>query len=132
MKTIVLLFNVIIAIYLFLFANILFWGSILAVFAGVFIKHELMQNPWLLIINIFFAPFFVYVAVTFFRKTEIKYKYGLSLLIIFWLQTQIFRFFFVTNKTLEKTDLSNLIFFIVPIGIVYLTKNLSKKYPSRN
>lgn len=132
MKTVVLILNIITALYFFLLANFFFWGSILAIFVGVFAKEELLKNPWLLIVNILFAPFFIYGAVTFFRKTESKYKYGLVVLLIFWLQTQIFRFFFITNNTLEKTDLSNLLFFIVPMGIIYLTQTLNKKYVSRN
>lgn len=131
MKIVVIIFNTIIALYFFLLANFFFWTSVLALFVSAFARQEPLRNPWLLFVNMLFAPFFIYGAVTFFRKTESKYRYGLVVLLIFWIQMQIFRFFFITNKTLENTDFSNFLFFAVSMGVILLTQKLSNKYFSK-
>ena len=126
MKKLVTFLNILLGIYFFGIANFLFWLSILAIFVSAFAKPELLQNPWLLITNMLFAPFFIYGSINYFRKNENKYNYNLILLSIFWLHTQIFRFFFITNNMLEKADLSNFLLFIVSFAVVYLTRSLSK------
>ena len=130
MKKLVVFLNVIIALYFFALANLYFWGSLLGFFGLAFAKPELLKNPWTFIINILLAPFLIYGAIIFFRKTENKYNYGLVLLFLILAETQIYRFFFVTNNKLEMTDLTNLAFFGVPILVVYLTKYLNTKYVS--
>ncbi|TSC54266.1 MAG: hypothetical protein LiPW31_189 [Microgenomates group bacterium LiPW_31] len=132
MRKLVVVLNIIIALYFFALANFLFWVSVLAIFFGAFIKQELLTNPLLLFINMLFAPFLIYGTITFFRKTESKYNYGLVLLFIIWAGTQINRFFFVTNNKLEMVDLSNLLFFGIPFSIIYLTRYLNRKYVSGN
>lgn len=130
MKKLVVVLNVIIALYFFALANLYFWGSFLGLFAGTFTKPELLKNSWAIFVNMLLAPFLIYGALMFFRKTEKKYAYGLILLLIIFLETQIYRFFFVTENKLEMTDLSNLAFFGVPFLVVYLTKYLNTKYVS--
>lgn len=130
MKKLVIALNIIIALYFFALANFLFWVSVLAIFFGAFVKQELLTNPFLLLINMLVAPFFIYGTIAFFRKPEKKYNYGLILLFILWTETQIYRFFFITNHTLEMVDLSNLFFFGIPFAVIYLTKYLNKKYVS--
>ena len=130
MKKLVIVLNVIIALYFFALANLYFWGSFLGLFAGAFAKPELLKNPWTFFVNMLLAPFLIYGAIMFFRKTESKYAYGLILLFLIWIETQIYRFFFVTENRLEMTDLSNLAFFGAPFLIVYLTKYLNTKYIS--
>jgi len=132
MKRLVTALNILLALYFFILANFLFWVSIMALFFGAFVKQELLTNPWTLLINILLAPFLIYGAITFFRKSESKYKYCLIILFIIWAETQIYRFFFVTDKRLEKVDLSNLLFFGIPFAIIYLTKYLNKKYILRD
>jgi hypothetical protein len=126
MKTLLFVINIIIAIYLFLMANFLFWGSIIALFAMI-AKPSLSLSPWLIILNMLLAPFFIYGTIIFFRKVSVKYNYGIILLLIVWLETQVSRFFFITHNKLEKTDLSNLLFFGIPFLIIYLTKRISRK-----
>lgn len=130
MKKLVVVLNVIIALYFFALANLYFWGSFLGLFAGAFAKPELLKNPWTFFVNMLLAPFLIYGTIMFFRKTEKKYTYGLILLLIIFLETQIYRFFFVTGNKLEMTDLSNLAFFGTPFLVVYLTKYLNTKYVS--
>jgi|GEM_PF-1589397 len=96
MKKLVVVLNVIIALYFFALANLYFWGSFLGLFAGVFAKPEILKNPWTFFVNMLLAPFLIYGTIMFFRKTEKKYAYGLILLLIILLETQIYRFFFVT------------------------------------
>jgi hypothetical protein len=128
MKKIVIILNVIIALYFFVFANIYFWGSFLALFTGaVANKPEILKNAWMFVINILIAPFLIYGSIIFFRKTERKYTYGLILLSLIWAGTQICRFFFITNHKLEKADLTNSAFFGISILLVYLTKYLNRK-----
>lgn len=127
MKLLVTTLNVLIALYFFILANFFFWGSILAMFMGVFTNQELLKTPWLLFTNILFAPFFIYGIVMFFRKTKTKYKYGLVLLLVFWLQTQVIRFLFITGNRLENADLSNLLLAAIPAGIIYLSQALDRK-----
>jgi ACR3 family arsenite efflux pump ArsB len=130
MKKLVVVLNVIIALYFFALANLYFWGSFLGLLAGAFAKPELLKNPWTFFTNMLFAPFLIYGAIMFFRKTDKQYIYGLILLLIILIETQIYRFFFVTENRLEMTDLSNLAFFGIPFLIVYLTKYLNTKYVS--
>jgi hypothetical protein len=130
MKKLVVVLNVITALYFFALANLYFWGSFLGLFAGAFAKPELLKNPWTFFVNMLLAPFLIYGAIMFFRKTEKKYTYGLILLLVILLETQIYRFFFVTENKLEITDLSNLAFFGIPFLVVYLTKYLNTKYVS--
>lgn len=132
MKKLVVVLNVIIALYFFALANLYFWGSFLGLFAGAFAKPELLKNPWTFFVNMLLAPFLIYGTIMFFRKTEKKYTYGLILLLIIFLETQIYRFFFVTGNKLEMTDLSNLAFFGTPFLVVYLTKYLNTKYVSEH
>ena len=126
----VVVLNVIIALYFFALANFYFWGSFLGLFAGAFAKPELLKNPWTFFVNMLLAPFLIYGAIMFFRKTEKKYAYGLILLFVIFLETLIYRFFFITENRLEITDLSNLAFFGIPFLVVYLTKYLNTKYVS--
>ncbi|MFA4830701.1 MAG: hypothetical protein WC862_02380 [Patescibacteria group bacterium] len=128
MKKIVAILNVIVALYFFALANLLFWISFLVLSVGIFFKSEL-QLPKESVLNsmidmILFAPFLIYGSIMFFRKTESKYSYGLILLFIIWAESQIYRFFFVTGIKLETTDFKNLVFFGVPFLVVYLTKYL--------
>lgn len=127
MKKLVITLNVVIALYFFALANFFFWSSFLGFFFGVFAKPELLKNPWPFLVNILLAPFLIYGTIMFFRKTEKKYAYGLILLLIIWLETQIYRFVFVANQKLELTDLLNFAFFVVPFLIIYLTRRLNKK-----
>jgi len=120
MKKLVTFLNILLGIYFFGIANFLFWFSILTLF--------MLDKSWTLITNMLFAPFFIYGSINFFRKSENKYKYNLILLLIFWLHTQVFRFFFIANKTLEKADLSNFLIFVFSFVLVYLTKSLSKRF----
>ena len=128
MKKLVTILNVVIALYFFAVANFFFWGSFLALFFGVFAKPELLKNPWTFFVNMLLAPFLIYGTIIFFRRTESKYKYGLVLLLIIWLETQIYRFLFVTQRKLELTDLSNFAFFVAPFLVIYLAQRLNKKY----
>lgn len=129
---IVVILNIVIALYFFLLANFLLWASILVIFVGTFAKQELLKNPLAFIINVLLAPFLIGAAIVFFRKSVNKYKYGLAILVFILLETQIYRFFFVTNNRLEWTDFSNLLFYGIPAGVIYLTKYLDQKYVSRN
>lgn len=132
MKRLVIVLNIIIAIYFFVMANFLFWGSMLALFYTLFTKPELQKNLVSLFINILIAPFLIYVAILFFQKAHNKYTYGMILLVIIWLEMQIYRFLFVTYNRLELTDLFNLLFFALPLALVYLTKFLDQKLVSKS
>lgn len=100
----------------------------LRLFLGIFGEPESSKNIWLVLINVLFALFFVYGSIIFFRKNDNKYKYALTLISIFWLQTQATRFFFISKNGLEKDDVQNFISFAVVFSFVYLTKYLNKKY----
>ena len=130
MKKIISALNIIIAVYFFGLANFLFWVSALGLFTGVLIKSELLKDSWTFVVNMLLAPFLIYGTIIFFRKTKNKYSYGLILLFLIWAETQIHRFFFITENKLEMTDLLNLAFFGVPFMIIYLTKYLNTKYVS--
>lgn len=132
MRTVAVVLNIVIALYFFLLANFLFWASVLAIFVGAFAKQELLKNPYTFIINMLLAPFLIGASIMFFRKSVNKYKYGIAFLVIIILETQVYRFFFVTNNRLEWTDFSNLLFYGIPIGVIFLAKYLDQKYVSRN
>lgn len=125
MKKIITAINIIIAIYFFGLANLFFLGSILGSFGELFSKKDI--NLWPFIINIIFAPFLIYGSIMFFRKTKAKYLYGLIVLGIIWVESQAYRFFFVTQGKLEKTDLSNILFFGIPFFVILFTQYIDKK-----
>jgi hypothetical protein len=130
MRKIIIGLNVSIAIYFFLLANFLFWSSALG-WLGGFSDPTIWENPWRFIVNIIFTPFLLYAIIIFFRETESKYTYGLGILLLVLLEGQIYRFFFATNHMLEVTDLKNLIFFSVPILVIYLTKYLNTRHKDK-
>ncbi len=127
MKKFITILNIINAVYFFALANFFFWGSLLGLLFGVVVDPGLVNNPWAFITNIIFAPLLIYGAILFFRKPESKYTYGLVLLFLIWVENQIYRFFFVTEKTLEMSDLKNLLFFGIPFLVIWLTKYLHTK-----
>ena len=128
MKWLRTLLNILLGIYFFGIANFIFWLSVLGLFI---VPHTsipgTIENLWLPLTNVLFAPFFVYSSINFFRKTEKKYKYTLVLLLIYWIHMQLFRFFFITSNSLEKADFSNLLLFMGPFVIVYLTKLINDR-----
>lgn len=128
MRNIAKVLDILIALYFFIIANIFFWGSFLGLFIAIFAKPELAKNPFPFFLNLILGPFLMLGAVLFFRKNHSKYVYGLCLLGFMLFQAQIYRFFFITNKTLQSADFTNLLFFGIPMLIIFLTKILSKKY----
>ena len=128
MKKIITALNIIIAIYFFGLANFFFWSSVLGVLIKVFGKEELtMGNFWAFIVGIIFAPFLIYGTIIFFQKTKGKYLYGLIILGIIWIETQVHRLLFITQGKLEKTDLLNILFFGIPFIVILFVKYLDKK-----
>ncbi|OFW53671.1 MAG: hypothetical protein A2163_08465 [Actinobacteria bacterium RBG_13_35_12] len=125
MKKIITAINIIIAIYLFGLANLFFWGSVLGLFGVLMGGKDI--NLWPLIINVIFAPFIIYGSIMFFRKTKAKYLYGLIILGIIWLEFQAYRLFFVTQGRLDKTDLSNILFFGIPFLIILFAQYLDRR-----
>lgn len=130
MKKLANFFDIVITLHFFTLANVYFWGSLFALFGMPLIRPGLLINPWVFAINILLAPFLIYGAILFFQKSENRYSYGLILLSFDLVETQIFRFFFITHQKLEIIDLSNLVFFGIPILIIYLIKYLNTKYVS--
>ena len=119
--------NILLGVHLFGVANLIFWISLLGLVAAPHTSISgTLQNYWIPLTNILFAPFFIYSSINFFRKTEKKYKYALVLLLIYWAHMQLFRFFFIADNKLEKADFSNLLLFIGPFVVVYLTKLINE------
>jgi hypothetical protein len=126
MKGAVPILNSVIAVYFFLLANFVLWASVLAIFIGAFAKQELLENPYFVIKNILLSPFLMYAAIIFFRKPPSKYTYGIVMMLIMVIETTVYRYFFITNNKLEGADLTNLLFFGIPLGVILFTKYLEK------
>lgn len=128
MRILVTILNIVISIYFFVLANFYFWGGVLVFFATIFGKLEESKDPFVSLILLLFTPFLITACIFFLRKSSTKYVLGLVLLLIMFLEGEIYRFFFVTHGKLESTELSNLAFFGIPFAVIYLTKLLDKKY----
>lgn len=128
MKRLITVLNIAIASYFFILANIYFWGSILVLLFWIFRQQEPPKNLLNLLTLLIFAPFLIIASIFFLRKSKDKYILGLVLLSIILVEDQIYRFFLVTRGKLETTDLTNLIFYGIPLVIIYFTKRLDKKY----
>jgi hypothetical protein len=125
MKLVILL-NWVIALYFFLLANFYFWGHIFALIVS-FSKPE-SSRTFFSLFNIIMSPFLMWGAITFLRKSRNKYNYGLVIIALIFIISEVYRFFFVTNYQLEKADLTNLLFDGIPFLAIYLTKYLDSKY----
>jgi hypothetical protein len=122
--------NVIVGVYLFIVANILFWGGILNVFAFLADSSRFPFGPWEFVsflLNILWAILLVVGTILFFLKGKKKYNYGLVVLGIIWLETLIYRLFHITHFRLEMTDLYNTLFFGIPFVLILLARHWEKK-----
>jgi len=127
MKKLIIVLNVISAIYFFAWANIFFWFSLIGFFLSMSSVQTKTQFSWLMPIDFLLAPFLIYGAIMFFRKTSNKYNYGLAVLIIISV-TYLF-YPSIANKHFNLTiiDFQNSLFFIIPMAFIYFTKWLDKK-----
>lgn len=128
MKVLVTILNIAIALYFFVMANIMFWGFIFGIVITTMQNKVISQNIYWFIANIILSPFMIYATVVFFRKAQQKYNYGIVMLVIVLFITEINRLFFRSGNKIGMTDLSNLLFFGIPIGLILLTKFLNGKH----
>ena len=127
MKKIIIAINIIIAIYFFVLANLFFWGYFLVLLGVAFGGKGSLEILWSSVIEMILAPFLIYGSIIFFRKTKRKYLYGLVILGIIWIESFVYRLLFVTHGKLEKTDLSNILFFGIPFIVIVFAQYLDKK-----
>ncbi len=117
--------NIITSLYFFLVANFYFWGGIfLLVYRSAQTEHSIPKFVHILV-QMALAPFLVYGAILFFRKDNLKFKFGTIMLILLFLEVQFYRLFFVTNFSFETADLTNFLLFGIPIFVVLISRELS-------
>lgn len=119
------LFRVILTIYFFLLANMLFWGPVIALFGTLFISPNKLDDQFSVsaATDMVISFFVMYEFVLFFRNTKEKYSFGIPLLVFILLETEIFRFFFVIHGFHpEKADLTNILFFGIPLALLIVLK----------
>lgn len=131
MKVLITTLNIIIALYLFLLANFLFWAEIAALFTGSF-SSATPTNLSSFTINLFLAPFLIYGMINFFRGAQNKYTYSLVLLAIAWAGATVPHLILAPDHSLAGADLNNLLFFGIPFLVIYGVKYLSTKYPLKS
>lgn len=123
--------DIVITIYFFIAANLLFWFSLLGIIIVLYqilSGHELVATPWLLVINLSLGLFRAYGAIIFFRKERKKYTYALMLIPFVWVVGQANRFFFIYNRQLDPDFWGNLLLDGIPFAIVLLARYLDRKY----
>ncbi len=132
-KISVLILDIIIALYFFVMASILFLISAAQIlippradFGLPQTIQELIKENWGDIITLLFVPFFIYLIINFFRSSDKKYKHGKTIL-------SIYLAFLFINYTIHRTyDFSTILLNIIlpvgiPFGLIYLTKHLNEK-----
>lgn len=121
MKKIITAINIIIAIYFFILANLFFWLTLLF-FVKLIEALPLYQLP----LNIIFAMLLMGGSILFFRKTRQKYLYGITVLIIIWIETSL-----CLIQKFGRIDPFFVLVLGIPFGIpliiIFFTKYFDKK-----
>lgn len=121
------LINAVIIIYFFLLGILLLLGSLVGLLVKFTAKAPdayLHLYPFLK--NIVVSPFVFYMMIMFWKRHPKRILYSIYILGFMMIETQIYRYFFVTDNQLDKTDLSNLLFFGIPLSFIYLSKYTNK------
>jgi hypothetical protein len=96
---------------------------------NLFAKKEMLGLAiWELMSLSIFSLLFMYIAIIFFQKDkEKRYTIGFIVLLFWWMDSFISRFFFITNHKLESADFENFLVFLVPALFILLAKYLYQK-----
>ncbi len=105
--------------------------SLLNLFAVLLapLSRDISQMPQIVsilykIFNIFFLVVFVYCTYLLIRNNRKYLKLSAYFLPAYFLFMTIYRFFFVTHGQFEGADFSNFLFFLAPLGLMFISYKL--------
>lgn len=105
--------------------------SLLNLFAVLLapLSRDISQMPQIVsvlykIFNIFFLVIFVYCTYLLIRNNRRYLKLSAYFLPAYFLFMTIYRFFFITHGQFESADFSNFLFFLAPLGLMFISYKL--------
>jgi len=105
--------------------------SLLNLFVVLFapLSRDISQMPQIVsilykIFNIFFLVIFVYCTYLLIRNNRRYLKLSAYFLPAYFLFMTIYRFFFVTHGQFERVDFNNFLFFLAPLGLMFISYKL--------
>ncbi len=76
--------------------------------------------------DIFFGVIFIYCLYLLIKSNKNYLRISTYFLLAFYLFTTLYRFFFITQGHLETTDLNNLLFFLAPLALMFISYKLER------